>query len=203
MHRLIYEGFMNPYWLNEVKDRERSAVAVSKNSIELLGKTLFLEGIYSLKVGETVYVSMHDGYFYFNTSAEKELIDKKNEQRMEEEKKIASKNQQRRQIEAATFNSRVKVPVKWKSVYKAILRGFSNNSGSEIRKNSVVHILLEEDLADKKFKRNANELLCCHSDKEKYDVIDAVERYGDIIFKNKITCKKCIEVLDKRNWLLE
>ena len=204
MHRLIHEGFINPYWLNDVKGKENQATVISKTQIELLGQKLTIGEYYPVKIGETVYVSLYDGNFYFNTFLEKEEEEKRYKQRLEEEKSLELKKRKKRHIEALTFNSRIKLPVKWRSVYKTVLSGLLQNStGDGRKKNTVVHVLLEEELSDNRFRRKKDELLCTSIEKGKYSVIDAAEEYSDTTYQSKVTCKKCIEILSKKGWLLQ
>ncbi len=67
----------------------------------------------------------------------------------------------RRETEARAFNASLAVPAKWATAPKDVLRGsLSGSIGDGLKRNSVLHVLVGEDIRGGRLLRRSGDLLC-------------------------------------------
>lgn len=105
---------------------------------------------------------------------------------------------------AKEFYSKINIPFKFDVGEKEVLSGLSVNSmGDGRRKNTVIHLLVEEDWTQGKFTRKKGDFLCTSksgSNGNSWSGQNLKIRYVDgenEEYIPKITCKQCLKTIKK------
>lgn len=199
-HNLKLAGFINPLWFNKVSSGVHEAVVVDGGHVDLQGCQLQIADPDAVSVapGETVFVWLRRD-FVFETAAERAAREVSLEERRirdeEEDRRVAWERRQ----DAIAFNGRIHLPVTWIPGIKPVLSGLTERSwGDGAYRNTVVHILLQEDLVAGRIRRRKGDFLCTsHSGSN--------GRLGEVApgseVTSKITCKSCLRLAGRwTNW---
>jgi hypothetical protein len=203
-YRLSLQGLVDPFWLTDVRHGEHQVQVEQNGTVALNGKTLVLNQP-SITPGTQLTVWLgFDGFFYASLAAEYEAdqVARKAQAQAEQDRREADRD--RRAADAKAFNASLAVPAKWATANKDVLSGLSAGSnGDGLKRNSVAHVLLKEDLKRSRRSRRSRlirrsgDLLCSSessqngrqwSDNPQMDHLPG----EDSSFK--VTCKACLKL---------
>jgi len=199
-HVLQSPRFINPFWYNQMKGTLAQGVAVSTRSVEVLGETLQLdkEETIELVPGERVHVALSRD-IVFQTEQEKQTEEQERKERLFMEQLRQKEADRTRKVQADAFNAALGLPFGWVPGQKDVISGLREGSwGDGTFKNTVIHVLLQEDLHDGKLHRKAGMFLCSSSWKDngknwsgQPEVV--VRDSNGELYRPAVTCKQCLK----------
>jgi hypothetical protein len=160
-YRLSLQGLVDPFWLSDIRHGEHQLKVEQDGTVALNGKTLVLNQP-SVPTGTQLTVWLgFDGFFYASLTSEYEADQAARKSQAQAEQDRREADQARRTADAKAFNASLAVPAKWATANKDVLSGLSAGShGDGLKRNSVVHVLLGEDLKRGRPIRRSGDLLC-------------------------------------------
>lgn len=192
-------GFVNPFWMrqNWYKIRGQELTVAPDGCIHYDGvKIRFVDE--SLPPGTKVV--MDTDSWIWATRLEDYLAKKASVKEDQAQQKKAEKERLRKiEIQARAFHNNLDFPVAYSVGRKSVLSGLSqNSSGDGQKKNSVHHLLLEEDFQSGRLKRSTGDFLCTSKsgDNGKRWVNPRVDT-GRSNYRPEINCKQCLKILSQ------
>ncbi len=196
----------DPGWLNQVRCGSFFATVDSDRSVVVEGVRLRLSEP-KPEPGTAVKVWLSGSGFFVGATLEE--VEREAQVRRDADESRALQRRatlNARREDALSFNSKIKLPVRWDVGVKDVLSGLSESSMGDGRsKATVEHIYLQEPLQAGRIQRMAGDFLCTSSKgsngKRWTDRTVSTSYDGDgKPFQSKVTCKACLRVADR--WII-
>lgn len=193
-HIVNHKGFLNPFFINFIKNEQPTAT-ITDRKIKINDNVLNLENDCPLKDGTKVKVTFGN-YFYIESLDD---IEKRKQEVIKNKEKFQKKQKELRnqyRKESEEFNKSLALPFKWRTAFKPVLSGLSENSfGNGHNKSTVQHIQVLEDIKFGKLSRQKGQFLCStNSGKQWLDNPESLLTDGEgNSFMPKVSCKQCLK----------
>jgi hypothetical protein len=198
-YKMNIAGFVNPFWMrqNWYKIRGQELTVAPDGCIHYDGvKIRFVDE--SLPAGTKVIMDTDSWIWAMKVEDHQAKVEKA---KQEQRKRQQVEEERRRKIEeqARVFHESIDFPVTYSVGRKAVLSGLSLDSwGDGQKKNSVHHLLLEEDFQSGRLQRKAGDFLCTSLSGNNGKLwVDPRVKHGQSEYMPEVTCKQCLKIISK------
>lgn len=198
VYRLSVPGIISPFWLTSVRyDRHRVQVG-DAGDVELMGQRLTFSSE-ALPAGAALVVWMgHDGFLRAASAAEYDADQQSRAAAEAAEAARVQADEQRQRDEARAFNASLSIPVAWATGIKDVLSGLSESSmGNGFKRNTVVHVVLLDDLKAGRLVRQAGDFLCTSNSSangKRWSGDPRLDQLPGQESAHAVTCSQCLRL---------
>jgi len=150
---------VDPAWMRRVQHGRHAAVVGADGTVELDGVTLRLcEDILTQGTAVVVWLERR-----FVCARADDIAAQRAAREAEQMSAHATERERRnrKRQDAAAFNARLRLPVRWDVGFKQVRSGLlAHSTGDGRNRASVTHIVVLEDLSAGRLQRNAGDVLC-------------------------------------------
>lgn len=132
-------------------------------------------------------------YLESDVLAEREWLDAERKRKSELARLEAQIKQKKIDAENAEFNKSLNIPFNYSLGYKVVLSGLTEGSACNgVKRNTVLHIVLDEDYEEGRLKRHKGDFLCKASSSKMWNETISNSR-------GRVTCKQCLSAAKRWN----
>jgi hypothetical protein len=188
IHQLGYIGFIDPRFMRSLPTDgvvRGNKVVVGSAELQFVGEPMPDETV--------VKIFLHNRHFACQSLAEIEETFRLAKESRKEHERQQLEVYRLRQADALAFNASLRIPVAWRPEIKPVLSGLLEHSMCNgTRSNTVVHVLLEEQLSAGRLRREKGQPLCSRDMGSFGELIGWQEQSDHHVYR--VTCKRCIEI---------